>query len=71
MIAFLFASAHMEDMKQKRSIEALVLAAAFVLALAQPHMNGLTVLACAMAAAVFAVEYRYTCRVHAEQPARS
>lgn len=31
--------------------------------LAQPHMNGLTVLACVMVAAVFAVEYCYTLSV--------
>lgn len=51
----------------QRKIEALVLALAFVLALAQPHVNGLTVLACAMAAAVIAVEYRYTLTVRALQ----
>lgn len=54
-------------MKQQRKIEALVLALAFVIALAQPHVNGLTFLACAMAAAVVAAEYRYTWTVRAQQ----
>lgn len=58
-----FASAHIGSMKPNRMIEALALALATVIALAQPHINGLTVLACAMAAAVVAVEYSYTRRV--------
>ena len=50
-------------MKPNRMIEALVLTVALLIALAQPHVNGLTMLACAMVAGVFAVEYSYTRRV--------
>lgn len=67
MTRFPFASAHMGCMKQQRKIEVLVLALAAVIALTQPHVNGLTVLAVGLVAAVLGVEYRYTCAARAAQ----